>query len=76
MKDKTYRQMFHETKRQTRERHNRVYEPAHKPESYAARRNRQGDGFEVVNSAGRVVAQSFDDEAEALRWIADNPPKI
>jgi hypothetical protein len=73
MKNKTYRRLFQETQRQARERHNRPY-PAHKPESYTARRNRQADGFEVVNSAGRVVAQAFDDEAEALRWIADNPP--
>lgn len=72
MKDKTYRRLFQETPRQTKQRHNRVYEPAHKPEVYTARRNRQGDGFEVVNNAGRVVAQAFDDEAEALVWASDN----
>jgi hypothetical protein len=72
MKDKTYRRLFQETKRQAFQRHNRIMPTL---ESYHARRSRMAEGYEVVNSVGQVVAQSFDDEAEALKWIADNPPK-
>ena len=72
MKDKTYRRMFQETKRQAFERHNRLMPTL---ETYMTRRSRTGDGYEVTNNAGRIVAQAFDDEAEAAKWIEDNPPK-
>lgn len=36
--------------------------------SSSVRRNQQGDGYEVINSAGVVIASGFDTEDEALRF--------
>lgn len=73
MDNRTYRRLFHETKRDAVRRHNRVYVPS--VASYSTRRNRTGDGYEVVDDGGRVVAQGFDSQDEADGWRAENQPR-
>lgn len=73
MKDKTYRRLFGETNRQRRQRHNAVAPAA--PDHYTARRSRTGDGFEVANTSGLIVAQAFDTIEEAEAWAAENQPR-
>lgn len=43
--------------------------------SYTARRARSGDGFEVADTSGRIVAQAFDTIEEAQAWAAENQPR-
>jgi hypothetical protein len=39
-------------------------------------RNRQGEGYEIRNTAGEIIACGFDTYEEAEEWIANCKPEL